>query len=50
MICTGNLTSIGAIGKIDHYFAPKDTVLGIHDPVTIPSDPDSKALDIGALL
>lgn len=50
MIHTGNLTSTGAIGKIDHYFAPKDTVLGIHGPITIPSDPDSKALDIGALL
>jgi hypothetical protein len=39
-----------ANGTHKHHFADKGTVLGLQSPITLPSDPDAEALDVGAFL
>jgi hypothetical protein len=50
VICEGSLSPHTASGIKEHNFANKETVLGLRSPITVPSDPDAEALDIGALV
>ena len=50
VICDGSFSPHTASGTQNHHFGDKGTVLGLRSPITIPSDPDAKALDVGAFL
>lgn len=50
ILCSGTLGRHTANGINEHDFSERGTILGLHDSITIPSELDGKALDIGAFL
>lgn len=50
VICDGTFSPHTASGTKEYNFAAKGTILGLRDRITVPSDLEAKALDVGAFV